>query len=395
MSQRDYVEKDYYRVLGVDQDAEQSAIAKAYRKLARELHPDANPDDADAETRFKEVSEAYSVLSNTDKRAEYDKVRQLVGSGAFAGGGAGPGGFGAPGGFGGGGNAQAFDLSDLLGGLFGQGASGGAPPSGFGGRRTRAAAAKGRDLETDLTLSFDDAMAGVTTTLRVTGNAVCSTCHGSGARPGTSPQTCPVCDGTGAVARDQGLFSFSEPCDNCGGSGRIVPDPCPTCHGTGAERRTRDIRARIPSGVKDGARIRLKGRGEPGPPGGEPGDLYVVVHVSAHEVFQRRGDDLLLRLPITFTEAALGTKITVPTLDDPVTLKVPAGTEPARTLRVRGRGAKRSRGTGTGDLLVTVDVVVPRSLTRTQRKMLEEFAATEHDAGIRAHLDALVDGHDT
>jgi molecular chaperone DnaJ len=388
LSQRDYVEKDYYRILGVDQKAEQAEIAKAYRRLARELHPDANPNDPEAETRFKEVSEAYSVLSNAEKRAEYDKVRQLVGSGAFAGGM--PGGGFPGGGFPGGGfrtpggNAQAFDLSDLLGGLFGQ-QSGAA--SGFGGRRQRTAAT-GRDVETELTLSFTDAMAGVTTTLRVTGNAVCSTCGGSGARPGTSPQTCPVCGGTGAVASDQGLFSFSEPCDNCGGTGRVIPDPCPTCRGSGAERRVRDIRARIPAGVKDGARIRLKGKGEPGPPGGQPGDLYVVVHVTPHELFERTGDDLRLRLPVTFAEAALGTKVRVPTLDDPVTVKIPAGTESGRTLRVRGRGAPRRRGGGHGDLLVTVEVMVPRKLTRTQRKLLEDFAATEDEAAVRTHIES-------
>lgn len=380
MSQRDYVEKDYYAALGVDQDAEQSQIAKAYRKLARELHPDANPDDATAESRFKEVSEAYSVLSNPEKRAEYDKVRRLVGSGAFAGGFPGGGGFGGAG-FPGG--AQTFDLSDLLGGIFGQ--AGGRGPQGATFGRPGQRPPRGRDLETDLTLSFADAMAGVTTTLRVNGNAVCSTCGGSGARPGTSPQVCQVCGGRGAVARDQGMFSFSEPCDNCGGSGRVIPDPCPTCQGSGAERRTRDIRARIPAGVKDGAKIRLKGKGEPGPPGGQPGDLFVNVHVSAHELFERRGDDLLLRLPVSFAEAAMGTRVTVPTLDQPVTLKVPAGTESGRTLRVRGRGAPRAKG-GRGDLLVTVDVAIPRKLTRTQRKLLEDFAATEDDQ-LRAHLD--------
>jgi len=384
LSQRDYVEKDYYRTLGVDQDVEQSQIAKAYRKLARELHPDANPNDTEAESRFKEVSEAYSVLSNPDKRAEYDKVRRLVGSGAFAGGFPGGGGFGGPG-------AQTFDLSDLLGGIFGQG--GGRTPPGAQYNRTRQRPQRGRNLETDLTLSFDDAMAGVTTTLRVNGNAVCSTCAGSGARPGTAPQICQVCGGSGAVASDQGLFSFSEPCDNCGGSGRVIPDPCPTCHGTGAERRAREIRARIPAGVKDGAKIRLKGKGEPGPPGGQPGDLFVNVHVSRHEVFERRGDDLLLRLPVTFAEATMGTKITVPTLDQPVTLRVPAGTESGRTLRVRGRGAPRSRG-GRGDLLVTVEVAIPRKLTRTQRKLLEDFAATENDQ-LRAHLDRYVATQET
>lgn len=379
MSQRDYVEKDYYRALGVDEKAEQADIAKAYRKLARELHPDANPDDADAETRFKEVSEAYSVLSNPEKRAEYDKVRQLVGSGAFGGGFPPPGG-----GFGGGGGAQTFDLSDLLGGLFGQS---GAQGTTFNRGQQRQPAA-GRDLETDLTLSFADAMAGVTTTLRITGNAVCSTCGGSGARPGTSPQTCQVCRGTGAIARDQGMFSFSEPCDNCGGTGRVVPDPCPTCAGSGVERRAREIRARIPAGVRDGAKIRLKGKGEPAPHGGQAGDLFVNVHVTPHDVFERRGDDLLLRVPVTFAEAAIGTKVTVPTLDGSVTLKVPAGTEPGRTLRVRGRGVPTRKG-GHGDLLVTIDVAVPRKLTRTQRKLLEDFAATEDD-DLRAHLDRLV-----
>ena len=376
MSQRDYVEKDYYRALGVDEKAEQAEIAKAYRRLARELHPDANPDDPEAETRFKEVSEAYAVLSNPEKRAEYDKVRQLVGSGAFAGGFPG-GGFPPPGAGG-----QAFDLSDLLGGLFGQAQ----PQSGspFGRQRTRPDA-RGRDLETDLTLSFEDAMAGVTTTLRINGNAVCTTCGGSGARPGTSPQVCQVCRGTGAIARDQGMFSFSEPCDNCGGSGRVIPDPCTTCGGTGVERRAREIRARIPAGVKDGARIRLKGKGEPGPLGAAPGDLFVKVHVTPHEIFDRRGDDLLLRVPVTFAEAALGTRVTVPTLDGTVTLKVPAGTESGRTLRVRGRGVPTRKG-GHGDLLVTVDVAVPRKLTRTQRKMLEDFAATD-DGDVRAHLD--------
>lgn len=383
MSQRDYVEKDYYRTLGVAKDAEQSEIARAYRKLARELHPDANPDDPEAETRFKEVSEAYSVLSNPEKRAEYDRVRQLVGSGAFAGGFPG-GGFPPPGGGFGNGGTQAFDLSDLLGGLFGTQGGGGQAGSPFGRQRS-AQGARGRDLETDLTLSFDDAMAGVTTTLRVTGNARCSTCGGSGARPGTSPQVCSVCGGTGAIARNQGMFSFSEPCDNCGGAGRVIPDPCPTCQGTGVERRPRDIRARIPAGVKDGAKIRLKGKGEPGPAGGEPGDMFVNVHVSPHELFERRGDDLLLRLPVTFTEAAMGTKVTVPTLDGTVTLKVPAGTESGRTLRVRGRGAPRRRG-GHGDLLVTIDVAVPRKLTRTQRKMLEDFAATDN-SDVRAHID--------
>ena len=393
MSQRDYFEKDYYATLGVSKDASAGDISKAYRRIARENHPDAKPGDAAAEARFKEASEAYAVLSNTDKRAEYDKVRQLVGSGAFgAGGPGGPGGFGG-GGFGGGGfggpggaGGTTFDLGDLLGDVFGQ--PGGGPGGGGTRRRSGDARRRGRDVETDLTLSFEDAMAGVTTTLRVAGRARCTTCGGSGARPGTNPVTCTVCGGAGSVSNNQGLFSFSEPCAACGGRGYQIPDPCPTCSGTGSEVRPRTIRTRIPAGVKDGARIRLAGKGEASAAGGPSGDLFVNVHVEPHQAFGRRGDDLTLRVPITFAEAALGARITVPTLDGTVTLKVPAGTESGKTFRVRGRGAPKAGGRN-GDLLVTVDVAVPTKLTRTQRKLLEDFAATDH-SDVRAHLDALV-----
>lgn len=378
MSQRDYIEKDYYASLGVPKDASQSDISKAYRKLARQYHPDANPDDTSAENRFKEVSEAYSVLSNAEKRKEYDQVRELVSSGAFRGGFPG-------GGFQGGGQTSGFDatfdLGDVFGNLFG---GGGANPfadtRSARGRQPR----RGRDHETDLNLSFEDAMAGVTTTLRVAGRAPCSVCGGSGSRPGTTPISCPTCGGRGQIISDQGPFSFAEPCTSCGGSGRQIQDPCPNCRGSGAEHRSRQVRARIPAGVKDGARIRLKGKGEAGTNGGPAGDLYVRVHVEPHAVFGRRADNLLLRVPVTFAEAALGTRLTVPTLDEPVTLKVPAGTESGKTFRVRGRGTPKAGG-GHGDLLVTVDVVVPRKLTRTQRKLLEDFAATD-DSDVRAHL---------
>lgn len=387
MSQRDYVEKDFYATLGVDKDASQPDVAKAYRKLARKLHPDANPGDADAESRFKEVSEAYSVLSDTSKRAEYDRIRQLVGRGGFGGGfqGGGYPGAGFPGGAGGPGGA-AFDISDLLGNLFGQGADGGAgaPRGARGGPR------RGRDVETDLTLDFADAMAGVTTTMRVSGRANCSTCLGAGARPGTSPIACPTCGGRGQILSDQGVFSFAEPCVACGGTGRQIPDHCPTCHGSGAESRIRSIRARIPAGVKDGARIRLAGKGEAGLNGGPPGDLFVRVHVAPHELFGRRGDHLTVTVPVTFTEAALGTRLTVPTLEEPVTLKVPAGTPSGKTFRVRGKGVA-GKGGRRGDLLVTVDVAVPRKLSRTQRKLLEDFAATD-DSDVRSHLDAALAG---
>ena len=378
MSQRDYFEKDYYAVLGVPKDASAADISKAYRKLARDLHPDARPNDPEAESRFKEVGEAYGVLSNAEKRAEYDKVRDMVGAGGF-------GGFAPPpgGGFGGG---QTINMEDLLGGLFGQGGPGPFTSS----RRSSAQAAKrGRDVETDLRLSFEDAMAGVTTTLRVAGRAACSMCGGNGAKPGTAPVTCSTCGGAGVISNNQGLFGFSEPCPSCGGSGRRVTDPCTNCKGSGAEMRTRDVRTRIPGGVKNGARIRLKGKGEAGSYGGQPGDLFVNVHVEAHELFGQRGDNLLLRLPVTIGEAALGTKLTIPTLEESVTLKVPAGTESGKTFRVKGKGAPRASG-GHGDLLVTVEVTVPRKLTRTQRKLLEDFAATDDPSALRAHLDQAV-----
>jgi molecular chaperone DnaJ len=376
MSQRDYFEKDYYGALGVAKDASAADIAKAYRKLARELHPDANPGDKAAEDRFKEVSEAYSVLSSAEKRAEYDEVRRMVASGAgrFAG--------GFPGGAGGytsTGQGFDFDLGDLLGGMFGQGGR---------GRRGGAQARRGADVEADLTLSFEDALHGVTTTLRLSGAAACATCGGNGARPGTSPVPCSACGGAGSVAHDQGLFSFSEPCPSCGGSGRRVPHPCANCGGTGVESRVREIKARVPAGVRDGATIRLKGKGEPGRGGAPAGDLLVKIHVQPHALFGRRGDDLTLRVPITFAEAALGAKVTVPSLDGPVTLKIPPGTESGKTFRVRGKGVARDGKAG--DLLVTVDVAVPRKLSREQRKLLEQLAASDEGQRLRDHLAEAV-----
>ena len=393
MVERDYVEKDYYQVLGVPKDADQAAIAKAYRKLARQLHPDARPEDTTAEQRFKEVGEAYAVLSKPDKRKEYDQVREMVASGAFRhadasgfpGGGFPRGGF-AGGGFAGGGfgpaDGQAFDAEDLLGGLFGQP---GTTTFAGGGQRRGQRRRRGRDLSAELTLSFDDAMAGATKTLRIPRRATCSVCAGSGAAPGTSPVTCPSCGGTGRLARDQGLFGLSEPCSACGGSGRQIPTPCPSCGGAGIEMRERTVRARIPAGVRDGARIRLKGKGEPGRSGGAAGDLYVTVHVQPDELFGREGDDLTLRVPVSFTEAALGTRLKVPTPEDPVTVRIPAGTQSGQTLRVRGKGAPKPGG-GRGDLLVTVEVAVPRNPSQSQRELLEQLAATE-PGDLRAHLE--------
>ena len=383
MSTRDFIEKDYYEALGVPKDADAAAIKKAYRKLARDLHPDKNPGNAEAESRFKDVSEAYDVLSDDKRRAEYDEARRLfAGSGraGFPGGGFSGGGF--PGG------GQAFDLGDLFGATGGGGTRAGAGAGGLGdilgglfgggaGARGRGAAAsgpaRGQDVETEATLSFQEAVLGVTVPLRMQSPGTCPTCSGSGARPGTTPHTCPVCGGAGVTSRSQGAFAFSEPCRECRGTGQVVDDPCPTCAGSGVTTQSRTITVRIPAGVKDGQRIRLAGKGAPGRRGGPAGDLFVVVHVADHALFGRKGDDLTLTVPISFAEAALGTTLTVPTLDGNVSLKVPAGTASGRTLRVRGRGVPtKSRA---GDLLVTVEVAVPKRLSPGAREAIEKLAA--------------------
>jgi molecular chaperone DnaJ len=374
-AQREWFEKDYYRVLGVPETATAKEIKSAFRKLSRQYHPDANPGDAAAEERFKEVSAAYDVVGDAERRKEYDEVRRLGPAAAGFPGGAD--GFGQ--GFGGF-QFQEGDLGDLLGNLYGRGGRGGrqAGRRGTGPHR-------GQDLETELHLTFEDAVAGVTTAVHLTSDAPCSTCHGSGARPGTSPVTCSTCGGSGAVVDDQGPFAFSSPCPTCGGRGVRVEDPCPTCRGSGVERRPREVKVRIPAGVDDGQRIRLKGRGGPGRNGGPAGDLYVVVRVSPHALFSRRGKDLLLTAPITFAEAALGADITVPTLfDGPVTLRIPEGTRSGRTFRVKGKGVGGAKGSG--DLLVTVEVAVPSKLSSAERKAVEAYRAATEGSSPRAHL---------
>ncbi len=377
MSTKDYLEKDYYKSLGVAKDADAATIKKAYRKLARELHPDKNPGNADAERRFKEVSEAYDVLSDSAKRKEYDEARTL-----FAGGGFRPGGFGAgaPGGsssfdmsdlFGGGGSA---DLGDLFSDLFGGASTGG---STFGRRRSSSTPTRGQDVEAEITLEFEQAAHGVTLPLRLSGPATCTVCGGSGARPGTSPRTCPTCGGTGMTSRNQGAFGFSEPCRDCRGTGSIIDDPCPQCGGSGSTVQTRTINVRIPVGVRDGAKLRIRGKGNPGARGGPAGDLLVTVKVRQHPLFGRAGDDLVLTVPVTFAEAALGTTLRVPTLDGAVSLKVAPGTPSGRTLRVRGRGVRT--GKATGDLLVTVEVAVPKRISGEAREALEKYAAAQAD----------------
>ncbi len=358
-AQREWFEKDYYKVLGVSDDADAKTITKAYRKLARESHPDTHPGDAAAEERFKAVSSAYDVLGDDAKRKEYDEVRRLgPAGGGFAGQG-GPGGYNF--------NVGADGLGDLLGQMFTRGRRGGGASASAGPQR-------GSDVEATLTLDFVDAAHGITTTLHLTSDAECSTCHGSGARPGTQPTVCSQCGGRGVLDDNQGFFSFSSPCRACGGAGVVIEQPCPTCHGSRVERRAREVQARIPAGVADGQRIRLKGRGAPGRNGGPAGDLIVECHVTAHPLFGRDGHNLTVRVPITFAEAALGGEIDVPTLEGPrVTLRLRAGTQSGSRHRVKGKGLATAKGTG--DLIVTTDVQVPRHLTDDQRAALEALAA--------------------
>ncbi len=368
--QREWFEKDYYKALGVAKGATDKEVTRAYRKLAKQYHPDANPG---GEERFKEVSAAYEVLGDPAKRKEYDDVRALGpvgnpfgGTGPFARAPGGPG--GAPGGA----SFRVDDLGDLLGGIFNRGRQ----------RPATSGPQRGTDLETELHLSFVEAVEGVTTVVNVISDASCSTCGGTGAAPGTSPIVCPNCGGRGVVDDNQGLFSFSMPCAECAGRGLVVEHPCPTCHGTGVERRARKVRVRIPAGVQDNQRIRLKARGSAGRSGGPPGDLYVVVKVGAHPVFGRRGRNLTVTVPITFPEATLGATITVPTLHEPVSLRIPSGTPSGKTFRVRGRGVPSgdAKGSAPGDLLVTVQVNVPTHMSPEQRAAVEALAGTLNES---------------
>jgi molecular chaperone DnaJ len=371
---REWFEKDYYQVLGVPKNASQADVKKAYRKLAQQHHPDANAGDAGAEERFKDVSAAYDVLGDAEKRRKYDEVRDMAaggfGAGGFPGAGRRSGSNGrAAGGFPGGFNYETVDLGDLLGDLFGGGRRGGG-----GGPQPQ----RGADLETEVRLTFEQAMQSATVPVKFTGPAVCSTCRGSGAAPGTSPVTCTQCGGSGQVAVNQGLFSMAQTCPRCRGTGRTIEHPCPRCKGSGAERRTRTVKVKVPAGVRDGARIRLAGKGEPGGPGGTPGDLFVRIKVERHPVFGRKGDDLTVELPITYSEAALGARVQVPTLDDVVTLKIPAGTPTGKTFRIKGKGAPKKGGHG--DLLVTVRVDVPGRLSRQEKDLLHQLQEARQDS---------------
>jgi molecular chaperone DnaJ len=389
MSAREWIGKDFYRELGVSSDATADEIKKAYRKLAKENHPDANSGNAQAEQKFKAVSEAYGVLSDAAKRKEYDEARRLFGGAGgfnFPGGGSGTGSFDMGDIFGqaGAGQQQGFGgIGDILGGLFGRGrASAGA---------TANRPQRGADVETDVRIDFVEAVKGATLPLRLSSPATCATCSGNGARPGTSPRTCPTCSGSGLVSRSQGAFAFSEPCRDCRGRGTIIDDPCPECGGEGISTRTRTLTVRIPPGVDDDQRIRLAGQGEPGRGGAQAGDLYVRVHVAPHALFGRKGLDLTITVPVDFTELALGTTITVPTLEAKVSLKVPPGTASGRVLRVRGKGIAKRDGSQ-GDLLVTLQAAIPAKLEDKAREALRTYAEAMAGHDPRPEITELLEG---
>ncbi|WP_371480516.1 molecular chaperone DnaJ [Kitasatospora sp. NBC_00315] len=384
MSGKDYVEKDYYKVLGVPKDATSAEIKKTYRKLAREFHPDANKGDVKAEDRFKDISEAYDVLSDDKRRKEYDEARTLFANGGYRSGGPGGGNY-------------SFDFGDLFTGTQGpQGGGGGGIGDVFGGLFGRggrqAQPRRGADVETEVTLSFEEAVDGATVPLRMTSQAPCRSCSGTGARAGTTPRVCPTCVGAGTVSRGQGAFALSEPCRDCRGRGMIVDDPCADCHGSGRASSARTMQVRIPAGVQDAQRIRLKGKGAQGERGGQPGDLFVLVHVDPHPVFGRKGDNLTVAVPVSFPEAALGGTIEVPTLKGPsVKLRLPAGSANGLTLRARGKGATRKDGTR-GDLLVTVEVVVPQHVTGDALSALEQYREATASDDPRADLFRAAEG---
>lgn len=384
MAQKEWIDKDYYGVLGVSSSANADEIKKAYRKIARDNHPDAHPGDTAAEEKFKSASEAYSVVGDKDKRAEYDELKTMAASGGFSrgfgGGFSGGSRFGSAGSYTGstsgfsGSADESFDLGDIFGDMFGGG--GGTRTSTRAPRRTR-----GADVETEITLDFREATKGVTVPIRLTSPASCTTCHGSGANPGTSAARCSTCAGEGLISENRGAFGFSRPCPDCNGTGIRIDDPCKDCGGTGRVTRTRTITVRVPAGVVDGQRVRLAGQGEAGERGRASGDLFVTVHVRPDDLFSRSGDDLRITVPVSFTELALGGTVTVPTLDSKVRVKVPAGTSDGTTLRVRGRGVIKRNG-NSGDLLVTVRVSVPNHLDEGAASALRRYAEEEKRSGF-------------
>jgi molecular chaperone DnaJ len=347
-----------YDTLGVKKGASQDEIKKAYRKLARQYHPDTNAGDKAAEERFKEVQTAYDVLSDEKKRKEYDRFGSTNGRGP-----AGPG----PGPTVNFGNVDFGDLGDILGGMFGN----------AGGRgRGRSQPMRGADLETEVRLSFEDSLRGAEAKVPVEVTVACSACGGSGAQRGTAPVICPECNGRGVTSESQGLFALSQPCPRCRGNGTVIEKPCAKCHGSGRERRLRNYTVKIKPGVRDGTKIRLKGKGEAGANGGPNGDLVVITRVAASDTYERRGDDLLVQVPVTFPTAALGGKVDVTTPEGVVSLKIPAGSEDGKLLRIKGRGAPKLHGSGKGDVLARVRIQVPKRVNKKERELLEELRKT-------------------
>jgi len=368
------VADELYKTLGVDKNASEEEIKKAYRKLARKYHPDRNPDDAEAEEKFKEISAAHDVLADPEKRKEYDQAGQFGGfggQGPFGAGGAQEGGFGAE------------NLGDIFSSIFSRGGGGG----GGGRGRAQAQQVRGRDLETEIQLSFDQAVNGDQISVTVPKSERCTTCGGSGAKPGTAPVTCPRCEGRGIDAQSQGFFSISQPCPQCGGAGQVIEDPCPTCGGSGLTQQTKRYKVNIPAGVKDGSRIRLAGKGEAGPRGGPAGDLYVTTRVAASPVFKRLdGGNLEVTVPISIPEALRGGTIEVPTLNGTKKIKVAPGTRHGSVQRLRGEGAPKSKGKGRGDIRYRLEIEVPAELTEEQREAAEKLAEAFNGSDPRAEL---------
>jgi molecular chaperone DnaJ len=345
--------KNFYDVLGVSKAATQDELKKAYRKLVREFHPDKNPGDKEAEERFKEIQGAYDVLSDPEKRKQYDAFGSAGGRAGFPGGGGNV-------------NFDFGDISDLFGGRLGD-------IFGRGQTRQQQRAGRGADLQVEVGLSFEDSLRGIETQIPVEAEANCRECGGSGAQPGSAPQVCPECKGRGVTVESQGLFGLSHACPRCHGNGTIIEHPCPKCRGTGRERRTKRYKVKIPAGVKDGTQIRLKGKGEPGFGGGPPGDLIVVTRVSDSPLYERRGSDLVVEVPVTFADAALGSSVEVPTPEGPVALKVPAGSESGKLLRIKGRGAPKLNSGGKGDVLARLKISVPKKPNKKERELLEQL----------------------
>ena len=349
--------RDYYEILGVSQEASQDEIKKAYRKLARQYHPDANPDDKGAEEKFKDVAEAYEVLSDPEKRANYDQFGHAGANGH---------GFGGSGGFGGFDGADFGGLGDIFDMFFG------------GGGRRRQGPEKGSDLRVDLEVSFKEAAFGIEKDIKVPRTEECGTCGGSGAAPGTKPHICSSCNGAGQVQFAQntpfGRIVQTKVCDQCRGKGKIVDKPCATCHGSGKVRKTKSIHVKIPAGVDNGTRVRMAGEGEAGTMGGPKGDLYIYIHVKPDRLFRREGNDVVMEIPISFAQAALGDEIEIDTLDGKAKLKIPEGTQSGTVFRLRGKGITDLHGYGRGDQLVHVKVMTPKKLTEKQKALLKEFA---------------------